>query len=86
MAVRPVYVVRESAPYFSVTNVEFGWNGGFAKVQKQKNIRAIHAGFMRSAPGKKCTGCMCLPGRKGISAWRAIYRFINSDSPKCKKR
>ena len=41
MAVRPVYVVKESAPYFAVTNVEFGWNGGFAKVQKQKNIRAI---------------------------------------------
>ncbi len=53
MAVRPVYVVKEKAPFFDVMNVEFEWNGGFAKVQKQKNIKAIHESFSRRMPGKK---------------------------------
>ena len=73
MAVRPVYVVRESAPYFSVTNVEFGWNGGFAKVQKQKNIRAIHAGFMRSAPGKKVLEISSKSMQEGGEALSAFF-------------
>lgn len=53
MAVRPVYEVRESAPFFNVINVEFEWNGGFAKSQKQKNIRAIHDNYQSQRPDKK---------------------------------
>lgn len=53
MAVRPVYVAKEKAPFFEIVNVEFEWNGGFAKVQKQKNIKAIHEGFTRKMPNKK---------------------------------
>lgn len=45
MAVRPVYVPKNSAPFYDVVNIEFKWNGGFAVTQKQKNIRAIHDGF-----------------------------------------
>ena len=45
MAVRPVYEVKECAPFFNCVNVEFEWNGGFAKSQKQKNIRALHENY-----------------------------------------
>ncbi len=53
MAQRPVYVPIEKAPYVAPIHVEFTWNGGFAKVQKQKNIQALHAGFVRRMPGNK---------------------------------
>ncbi|MCD8021670.1 MAG: hypothetical protein LUF30_01330 [Lachnospiraceae bacterium] len=53
MVVRPVYVAREKAPFYEMVEVEFEWNGGFAKSQKQKNIRAIHQGFQERMPGKK---------------------------------
>lgn len=45
MAVRPVYIPKNSAPFYDIVNIEFKWNGGFAVSQKQKNIRAIHDGF-----------------------------------------
>ena len=43
MAYRPVYMVRETYPYFDTFEAEFTWNGGFAVSQKQKNIAAIQA-------------------------------------------
>lgn len=46
MAVRPVYIPKSSAPFYNTVNIEFKWNGGFAVSQKQKNIKAIHDGFM----------------------------------------
>ena len=45
MAVRPVYIPKNSAPFYDIVNIEFKWNGGFAVSQKQKNIKAIHDGF-----------------------------------------
>lgn len=45
MAVRPVYIPKNSAPFYDTVNIEFKWNGGFAVSQKQKNIKAIHNGF-----------------------------------------
>lgn len=45
MAVRPVFIPKNSAPFYDTVNIEFKWNGGFAVSQKQKNIRAIHDGF-----------------------------------------
>lgn len=45
MAERPVFVPKNSAPFYDTVNIEFKWNGGFAVSQKQKNIRAIHDGF-----------------------------------------
>ena len=53
MASRPVYVAKEKAPFFDTVMVEFDWNGGFAKTQKQKNIKAIHSSFSRRMPNKK---------------------------------
>lgn len=45
MAVRPVFIPKNSAPFYDVVNIEFKWNSGFAVSQKQKNITAIHDGF-----------------------------------------
>lgn len=45
MAERPVFVPKNSAPFYDTVNIEFKWNGGFAVSQKQKNIKAIHNGF-----------------------------------------
>ncbi|MCM1131877.1 MAG: hypothetical protein NC340_00235 [Ruminococcus flavefaciens] len=50
MAVRPVYMPKNSAPFYSIVNVDFKWNGGFAVSQKHKNIKAIHDGFMLIYP------------------------------------
>lgn len=47
MAVRPVFMTSEYAPYYKKIDVDFTYNGGFAKVQKQKNIMAIHEAFKR---------------------------------------
>ncbi len=53
MASRPVYVPKMSAPFLNSIPVEFQWNGGFAVSQKQKNIDAIHDGFLRRYPERK---------------------------------
>ncbi len=53
MAVRPVFIPKNSAPFYDVVNIEFKWNGGFAITQKQKNIRAVHDGFMLIYPDGK---------------------------------
>ena len=53
MAKRPVYVTKMEAPFYSAEMIEFDWNGGFAKSQKQKNITAIHTGFKRRHPDKE---------------------------------
>lgn len=51
MAERPVFVPLQHAPFFRPVKITFEWHGGFAKVQSQKNIRAIHEGFNRICPG-----------------------------------
>ena len=53
MAVRPVYTVKNSAPYYSVFSAEFPWAGGFALSQSRKNIAAMHECFEKRYPGKK---------------------------------
>ena len=53
MAKRPVHVTKMEAPFYSVETIEFDWNRGLAKSQKQKNITAIHKGFMRKHPDKE---------------------------------
>ena len=45
MAERPVFVAKESAPFYKTVNVSFSWNGGFSKVQKQKNLTSLHREF-----------------------------------------
>ena len=53
MANRPVFVAKESAPFYRTMTLDFDWNSGFAKVQKQKNITAMHNEFLRRKPDKK---------------------------------
>lgn len=53
MAVRPVFLVNEISPFYSVWNCEFTYNSGFSAVQKQKNIAAIHKSFDNKFPQKR---------------------------------
>ena len=50
MAERPVYVTTTKAPYVTVYKPQFTWNAGLNKVQKQKNIAALHDAFKRMSP------------------------------------
>lgn len=50
MAIRPVFIESSKPPYFKMVNIEFKWNGGFAKCQAQKNINAIHTAFLSNHP------------------------------------
>ena len=72
MAYRPVYMVRETYPYFDTFEVEFTWNGGFAVSQKQKNIAAIHAAYEAAYPGHhalEISGKSPLEGGRNLSAF-----------------
>ena len=40
MAKRPVFIAKETAPFYQMTEIKFEWNGGLAKVQNQKYITA----------------------------------------------
>lgn len=53
MANRPVFAAKDSSPFFRIYNVEFTWNAGQSKSQKQKNVNAIHAAFAKRYPEKK---------------------------------
>lgn len=53
MASRPVYVPDVRAPYVKTYCPDFTWNGGFAVSQKQKNIAALHAAYLRLFPDSK---------------------------------
>lgn len=53
MAVRPVFLVNERSPFYSVWNCEFTYNSGFSAVQKQKNITEIHRSFEDVFSGKR---------------------------------
>jgi len=53
MAKRPVFVTKEKIPFYETLDVEFIWNRGLAKSQKQKNVKAIHEEFFRQMPEKK---------------------------------
>lgn len=47
MAQRPVFYVSTTVPYYREELVTFQFSPGFAVVQKQKNILAIHEEFIR---------------------------------------
>lgn len=53
MAIRPVFLTLEREPFYQVWNCEFVYNSGFAPVQKQKNITAIHKAYTERFEGKK---------------------------------
>ncbi len=78
MAQRPVYVAIDRTPYAVPVMVEFEWNGGFAKVQKQKNIRALHESFVRRMPGKKVLEISSKSMQEGgmaLSAF-ALHKYV----------
>ncbi len=53
MAERPIFIAKNSKPYYRTMIVSFPWNGGFAKTQSQKNIRAMHKEYSRFHPEGK---------------------------------
>ena len=42
-----IFLVKEEKQFNTVFNVEFKWNSGYAKSQKQKNIKALHTNYIR---------------------------------------
>ncbi|MBR6801395.1 MAG: hypothetical protein IKM61_06565 [Eubacteriaceae bacterium] len=50
MATRPVYLPKESYPYYIQWDVDFEYNKGLSASQKQKNIMAIHDKFRNVFP------------------------------------
>ncbi|MCC8044908.1 MAG: hypothetical protein LIP12_05340 [Clostridiales bacterium] len=73
MAERPVYMVKTRKPFYEIANMEFTWNGGFAVSQKQKNIKALHAEFSRSFPGKKVLEISSKSMQEGGTALSAFF-------------
>ena len=53
MAQRPVFIVALRAPYSLIYRLNFTFNSGFSKSQKQKNIAALHEEFGKTVPGKE---------------------------------
>ncbi len=53
MATRAIFISTKTKPYYRVIPVFFAWNGGFAKIQSQKNIRAMHREYHRYYPDGK---------------------------------
>ena len=47
MAKRPVFTICEEAPYHKTVSAEFVFNPGFAGMQKQKNVTALHESYKR---------------------------------------
>lgn len=53
MTTRPVFVSKDHFPYYEeIKGIEFVFNPGFALVQKQKNIEALHKAFNEKFDGK----------------------------------
>lgn len=53
MANRPVFIVKNSAPFYSTFNVDFTFYSGFALVQKQKSIKSLHESFLYTHPNSR---------------------------------
>lgn len=45
MAIRPVFISTESAPFYRKQDTDFVYYSGFALVQKQKSIKSLHENF-----------------------------------------
>ncbi len=50
MAERPVFIPKYSYPYYQEVSVSFHYAAGFALVQRQKNIAAIHEAYLKIDP------------------------------------
>lgn len=53
MAQRPVFIAKDSKPYYHTYSLTFSYSSGFSKSQKQKNIMALHEEFGKTILGRK---------------------------------
>lgn len=50
MAKRPVFIVKNSFPFYEIKEIEFEFYSGFAVSQRQKSIRELHNSFKKENP------------------------------------
>lgn len=50
MAIRPVFSIKNSQPYYQPEDTEFTYYGGFAEIQKQKCIASLHQSYLEKHP------------------------------------
>ena len=53
MAVRPVFVPAESAPYIQACMTEFTWHSGLSAVQKRRSLASLHESFLVAEPRRR---------------------------------
>lgn len=53
MAKRPVFIIKDTAPFFEEKLIEFKFYSGFAEVQKRKSICSLHESFLLEYPNYK---------------------------------
>ena len=53
MAIRPVFLVSDTEPYFESKLTEFQFYSGFSDTQKRKSIDSLHQAFLKNNPNKK---------------------------------
>ena len=77
MAVRPVFSVDSDFPFYRRREIEFTYHQGFATVQKQKNIAAIHTEYKIQYPEEKVleiSSKSMQEGGVGLSAFNLLTR------------
>ena len=50
MAERPVFLPKNSWPFYTTEEVSFKWYAGFALIQKRRNIEGIHEAYLTLHP------------------------------------
>lgn len=82
MANRPVFMSKNTFPYYEIKNVEFEWFPGFSVAQKQRCVGGLHKAFSDLYPGKNVlevsTKGLVETGKK-LSAFVLEYPFMNGD-------
>lgn len=73
MAKRPVFMTCDHAPFYIQWDAEFVYNSGFAKTQKQKNIRAIHEVFQNCFKDKRALEISSKSFQDGGEALSAFF-------------
>lgn len=80
MAIRPVFTVREEAPFYEQENIGFSFYSGLSLTQAQKSVSSMHAVYKEKNPDIKVleisTKSTNLLGIK-LSAFNLMYRLSN---------
>ena len=83
MASRPVFIVSTKAPFVHQYSLNFTYNSGFSKTQKQKNIVALHEEFGKTLIGRQgkkiaeISTKSLIPETAELSAFR-LSKFVPS--------